>query len=114
MPLHLLFFAPSRLRGSASLTNCEQLLGQGIHLPETKLAPEERMEIKLFTTLATLLFTWSCNTASADVSVQRMDYHGWKGCYRLANQACELIFVPQIGRIMKYGFLNGPNVLWEN
>jgi len=49
-----------------------------------------------------------------DVSVTRMDYHGWKGAYRVSNNKVELVFVPQIGRIMRYAFVGGKNVLWEN
>lgn len=52
--------------------------------------------------------------ARATVRIQRIDYHGWAGAYRLSNQAVELVFVPQIGRIMRYGYIGGKNVLWEN
>ncbi len=52
--------------------------------------------------------------ARADVTVSRVAYHGWKDCYRLSNAQADLVFVPQIGRIMRYGMLGGPNMLWEN
>lgn len=45
---------------------------------------------------------------------ERTSYRGWKGCYRICNAGYELIFVPQIGRIMRYGRIGGTNVLWEN
>jgi hypothetical protein len=43
-----------------------------------------------------------------------MDYHGWKGAYRVSNKTVELVYVPQIGRIMRYAYVGGQNVLWEN
>ncbi len=46
--------------------------------------------------------------------VERVTYHGWAGAYRLSNGTVEMVFVPQIGRIMRYGYVGGPNVLWEN
>jgi hypothetical protein len=52
--------------------------------------------------------------ASAAVTVSQTDYNGWTGAYRLTNGTVELIFVPQIGRIMRYGYLGGPNILWNN
>jgi hypothetical protein len=49
------------------------------------------------------------------VSVTRVDYHGWKGCYRLANSTLEVIVVPAIGRIMGLRRIgDDAGVLWEN
>src|SRR5579862_9449152 len=52
--------------------------------------------------------------ANGEVTVTQTDYNGWSGAYRLTNGAAELIFVPQIGRIMRYGYVDGPNILWNN
>ena len=52
--------------------------------------------------------------AQAEVSIKTIDYHGWKDAYRLSNGTVEVIVVPQIGRIMHYGLVNGPNMLWNN
>ncbi len=52
--------------------------------------------------------------ARAAVTVERIQYHGWRDALRMTNGTVELIVVPQIGRIMRYGFVDGPNVLWEN
>jgi hypothetical protein len=52
--------------------------------------------------------------ASAAVSVKRVDYKGWKDSFQLSNGEVELVYVPQIGRIMRYAFVGGPNILWEN
>lgn len=52
--------------------------------------------------------------ASAEVTIEHADYHGWRDCVRMTNGTVDLVFVPQIGRIMRYGYVNGPNMLWEN
>lgn len=52
--------------------------------------------------------------AAADVKVESVDYQGWKHCYRISNDTVELVVVPQIGRVMAYGFLDDRNVLWQN
>lgn len=48
------------------------------------------------------------------VRVSRLEYHGWPGAYRLSNGTVDLVFVPQIGRIMRYGYAGEKNFLWEN
>lgn len=48
------------------------------------------------------------------VSVERVDYRGWPGCFRLTNGTVDVVIVPQIGRVMRYGPVGGPNLLWEN
>ena len=52
--------------------------------------------------------------AQAAVTVSQGEYHGWTGAYRLSNGTVDLVFVPQIGRIMRYGYVGERNVLWEN
>ena len=64
--------------------------------------------------LALTLLTMSAAMASAQVTIERIAYHGWPGAYRLANKTTELVFVPQIGRIMRYGHIGGANLLWNN
>ena len=51
---------------------------------------------------------------NAQVTVKKITYNGWKGAYQLANKTTELVFVPQIGRIMRYGYIGGANLLWNN
>jgi len=49
------------------------------------------------------------------VSVRRLTYRGWSGCYVIANNLVETLLVPQIGRIMQFRFRGdstGP--FWEN
>jgi len=65
--------------------------------------------------LVLLVALVGCAGASrGDVTVRRTDYHGWRGAWRLSNGTVDLVFVPQIGRVMRFGFVGGPNVLWEN
>jgi hypothetical protein len=47
-------------------------------------------------------------------TVYKTEYKGWKDAYRLSNGTVEVIVVPSVGRIMRYGFIGGPNILWEN
>jgi hypothetical protein len=60
------------------------------------------------------LILFLCGSVRAEVTVKRIDYHGWAGAYRLSNGTVELVYVPQIGRIMRYGYVGKANVLWEN
>ncbi len=48
------------------------------------------------------------------VEVRRLEYQGWPGAYQLSNGTVDLVFVPQIGRIMRYGYSGEKNFLWEN
>ena len=52
--------------------------------------------------------------ANAEVKVSRVDYHGWKQCYRMENGIIDMVVVPQVGHIMRFGYIGGPNMLWEN
>ena len=54
------------------------------------------------------------HSAQAAVTVKTVMYNGWKGAVQMSNGTVEVVVVPQIGRIMRYGFAGGPNVLWNN
>ena len=60
-----------------------------------------------------LVLTMSSKVQS-EVTIKKITYHKWEGAYQLSNKTVELVFVPQIGRIMRYGYVGGPNILWEN
>ena len=45
--------------------------------------------------------------------VEQVQYHGW-AAYRLSNKSVELIFVPKLGRIMRFAEIGSENLLWEN
>jgi len=42
-----------------------------------------------------------------NMSITRMDYRGWRGCYRMTNGTAQVVVVPQIARIMQYGPAGG-------
>ncbi len=49
------------------------------------------------------------------VSIAPVSYHGWAGCYRIANAHAEAIVVPAIGRVMQFRLLGDEaGVFWEN
>lgn len=48
------------------------------------------------------------------VTIEQVTYEGWENAYRLTNGTAEAIIVPQIARIMRYGFVGGANLLWNN
>lgn len=66
------------------------------------------------TALGVLALAAVATASQAAVNVTMVDYQGWKNVYRLENGTVELIVVPQIGRIMHYGYIGGPNMLWVN
>ncbi len=50
----------------------------------------------------------------ADVVVKTIAYKGWNNAVQMSNGTVEVVIVPQIGRIMRYGPPDGPNALWNN
>jgi hypothetical protein len=53
-------------------------------------------------------------TASAGVTIDKAAYGGWPNCYRIANGEVEIIVTADVGpRIIRYGFVNGQNLLKE-
>jgi hypothetical protein len=48
------------------------------------------------------------------VIVRFVEYKGWKNAVEIVNADCRVVVVPEIGRIMHYGFADGENLLWEN
>jgi hypothetical protein len=49
-----------------------------------------------------------------NVSITRMDFHGWPHCYRLSNGTAEVTVVPQVARIMQYGPAGEEGLLFVN
>jgi hypothetical protein len=47
------------------------------------------------------------------VSVRQIDYRGWDNAVELSNEQIRVVVVPQIGRIMHYGFVGEENILFE-
>lgn len=53
-------------------------------------------------------------SGNCEVRCERVTYRGWADSWRLSNGTVDLVFVPKVGRIMRFGRIGGPNVLWEN
>ena len=53
-------------------------------------------------------------SANAEVTIKSVEYNGWKEAVQMSNGTVEVVIVPQIGRIMRYGYAGGPNMLWNN
>lgn len=52
---------------------------------------------------------------TAALVVDRIAYHGWSDCYRIANSLVEAIVVPAIGRVMQLRLVNQEaGTFWEN
>ena len=50
-----------------------------------------------------------------EVAVERISYHGWPDCYRLASGLVEAVVVPAIGRVMGMSLIaSARNAFWEN
>lgn len=52
--------------------------------------------------------------ALAEVRVEKVEYKGWRNCYRVSNGEVEVVVTGDVGpRVMRYGFVGGQNVLKE-
>jgi hypothetical protein len=65
--------------------------------------------------LLILVATISMTTAmSASVKVEKVEYKGWKNCYRVTNGEIEAIVTGDVGpRIIRFGFVGGQNLFKE-
>ena len=52
--------------------------------------------------------------ASATTRIDRCAWAGWAEAFRLSNGEAELVVVPAVSRILHYGLVGGPNLLWQN
>src|SRR5216683_5030852 len=56
----------------------------------------------------------AASSASADVKVEKIEYQGWRNCYRVSNSEVELIVTSDVGpRVIRFGFVGGQNVFKE-
>lgn len=53
-------------------------------------------------------------TNRAAVVVERVTYNGWPEAWRIRNEACELVIVPAVTRVMRFALTGGPNLLWDD
>lgn len=48
------------------------------------------------------------------ITIKNKKYKGWKKSIEISNSEIRIILVPEIGRIMYYGFVEGENIFYEN
>jgi hypothetical protein len=61
--------------------------------------------------LSVLIISPNLNAA---VKVEKIEYRGWKDCWRITNGDVELIVTGDVGpRIIRYGFIGGQNLFKE-
>jgi hypothetical protein len=65
--------------------------------------------------LAVLVAVSTTNPATAQSPVARLERTQYQGraAYRLSNGVTDAVVVPSLGRLMRYGFVGGPNWLWN-
>src|SRR5262252_4545690 len=64
--------------------------------------------------LLTILGVFLASGAQADVKVEKVEYKGWRNCYRISNGEVELIATSDVGpRVIHFGFVGGQNVFKE-
>jgi hypothetical protein len=52
--------------------------------------------------------------ARAEVKVEKVEYKGWRNCYRVSNGEVELIATGDVGpRVIRFGFVGGQNLFKE-
>lgn len=52
-------------------------------------------------------------TGAGTVNIEKMEYQGWKNCYRMSNGEVELIAVADVGpRLLHFGLVGSRNVLF--
>lgn len=53
-------------------------------------------------------------SATTEVRVERVDYAGWRNCYRISNGSVELLVTGDVGpRVLHYRFVGGQNLFKE-
>ena len=66
-----------------------------------------------------LLMICGCASSSsgelrAPRGAERITYNNWPDAIRLFNDTAEVVIVPSIGRVMRYGYVGGENLLWDD
>jgi hypothetical protein len=64
--------------------------------------------------LLAILGLFLASGVQADVKVEKVEYKGWRNCYRISNGEVELIATSDVGpRVIRFGFVGGQNVFKE-
>ncbi|MBC7980453.1 MAG: hypothetical protein H7Y36_07815 [Armatimonadetes bacterium] len=53
-------------------------------------------------------------TISCDAEIIRTSWQGWEEAWIIRSKTAETVIVPEIGRIMQFGFRDKPGVFWNN
>jgi len=72
------------------------------------------MSTTLLTASILAAFAFATPSARADVKVQQVTFEGWNNCWKISNGLADVVVVPQVGRIMYFGFSGEENVLFDN
>jgi len=54
------------------------------------------------------------NYACAHTQVRLKPYLGWENAVEITNEMARVVVIPQIGRIMHYGYVDGENLIYTN
>jgi hypothetical protein len=54
------------------------------------------------------------SNAPKPVQVEQVSYQGWENAWAIRNDACELIVVPSVSRVMSFRLTGGSNLLWQD
>jgi len=64
--------------------------------------------------LLAILSLFFASSARADVKVEKVEYKGWRNCYRISNGEVELVTTGDVGpRVIRFGFVGGQNLFKE-
>jgi hypothetical protein len=63
--------------------------------------------------IATSCQPYAAHRPINEVTIARLSYHGWRDAEVLSNGMVEVVVVPEIGRVMQFGFLNSRGDLEE-
>ncbi len=78
-----------------------------------RLALFERSESRIIEACLALLIL-CCQAGFAEVTMERISYHGWKKVYRMTNGTVEMLVLADVGpRILHYGFSGKRNEFHE-
>src|SRR3982750_3663343 len=82
------------------------------HMPNRALARTTGLVVSVFL-IAFSMGAQPDGPAAKPMSVEKTAYQGWPEAYRLSNGTVDVVVVPAIGRIMRYGPVGRQNLLWK-
>ncbi len=78
------------------------------------------LSVRLLLCFVVLTSVYSCalksnNTSKAkSVQIGQINYNGWSNAIELKNDSVRLVVVPEVGRILHYGYIHQDNLLYVN